>query len=76
MAFAPTLHYLIFKNNGNRYDVYEQHTCQEKGCFKTDEAFLTTCSHNQVEEFVKEYNDSLLNGKVDSYEIVDHEEVE
>jgi hypothetical protein len=68
---APTLYRLIFKRNDiNEYDVYEQHRCQEKGCFWTDEEYTgNTCIPGKVEEFIKEYQDNLLEGIIDEVEI-------
>ena len=74
---APTLYYLIFKaNNCGEYDVYESHTCQEKGCFMTNEEYITTCIPGKEAEFVEEYNKNLIEGKVDGYEIEEYIEVE
>ena len=60
----PTLYTLIFKNNycGEYpdYDVYERHQCQEKGCIKTDEKYLTVCLPGNIEKFVKEFQDQLV----------------
>ena len=69
---SPTLYYLICKDNGlGDYDVYESHMCQEEGCFMTNEEYITTCLPGKVDEFVKEFQDNLIEGKVDGYE-VDH----
>ena len=68
---APTLHKLIFKRNScGDYDVYESHRCQEKGCFWTDEEYLTVCLPDHIDEFVEEYNDNLLEGTVDEVDVV------
>ena len=70
---APTQYRLIFKNNScGDYDVYEQHRCQEKGCFWTEETYVgDTCLPGHIDEFVEEHNKELLEGKVDEV-IVDH----
>ena len=74
---APTLYYLIFKNNNlGEYDVYESHTCQEKGCIMTTEQYVTTCLPGKVDEFVKEYQNNLIEGRVDGYEVEEYIEVE
>lgn len=73
---APTLYRLIFKNNhcGEHpdYDVYEQHRCQEKGCFWTDKEYTgNVCLPGKIDEFIEEYQENLLNGIVDEV-IIDH----
>jgi len=75
---SPTLYHLIFKANCcNEYDVYEKHRCQEKGCFWTDPEYTgNTCIPGKEAEFVEEYNNNLIEGKVDSYEIDEYIEVE
>ena len=70
---SPTLYYLIFKaNKQGDYDVYEQHTCQEKGCVMTNEEYITTCLASKITEFVEEYDKELIEGKVDGYEVKDY----
>jgi len=68
---APTLYRLIFKRNDiNEYDVYEQHRCQEKGCFWTDPEYTgNTCLPGHIDEFVDEYQDNLLEGIIDEVEV-------
>ena len=59
-----TLHYLIFKNNNcGDYDVYEQHRCEETGCFLTDEQYITVCLPGKIDEFVQDYAEAI-EGKV------------
>ena len=66
----PTLYYLIFKRNDfGEYDVYEQHTCQEIGCVKTTETYITTCLPGHIDKFVEEYQENLIEGEVDGVEI-------
>lgn len=66
----PTLYHLIFKRNSHgEYDVYEQHTCQEKGCIWTKEEYCTTCLPNKLDEFLVEFNNELLDGVVDSIHV-------
>lgn len=67
MSTTPTLYRLIFKKNTiGEYDVYEQHRCQEKGCFWTDEQYTgNVISPGHIDEFVDEYEDNLLEGLVD-----------
>lgn len=78
---SPTLYHLIFRNNhcgdDPEYDVYEKHTCQEKGCFWTDPEYTgnVVLPGNEA-EFVEEYNNNLVEGKVVSYEIPEYIEVE
>jgi len=73
----PTLYYLIFKDNGlGDYDVYEQHTCQEKGCFKTNEEYITVCLPGKIEKFIEDFQDNLVEGKVDGVEVDHYIEVE
>lgn len=63
---APTLYRLLFKRNPHGdYDVYEQHRCQQKGCFWTDEQYITTCLIGKVDEFITEYETNLIEGEVD-----------
>ena len=67
---APTLYRLLFKRNCcNEYDVSEQHRCQDKGCFWTDEQFIDTCIPGNEAKFVEEYNNNLIEGIVDEVEI-------
>ena len=70
---SPTLYRLIFKNNGlGDYDVYEQHRCQDNGCFWTEETYVgDTCLPGHIDEFVDNYNNDLIEGKVDEV-IIDH----
>lgn len=69
---SPTLYRLIFKKNRHGdYDVYQQHRCQEKGCFWTDCEYTDTCLVGHVDEFVEEYEADLLNGIVDEVEVVE-----
>ena len=69
---TPTLYRLIFKNNGlGDYDVYEQHRCQDNGCFWTEEKYVCSCLPGQIDRFIEEYNNDLIEGKVDEV-IVDH----
>ena len=69
----PTLYYLFFKaNKQGEYDVYEAHTCQEKGCLMTSDQYITTCLPGKVEEFVENYDKNLIEGKVDGYEVEDY----
>ena len=66
---SPTLYRLIFKkNNCGDYDVYQQHRCQELGCFWTDEKYLSTCTPGHIDEYVEDYEKELLEGEV--YEVV------
>ena len=68
---APTLYRLIFKRNViNEFDVYEQHRCQDKGCFWTDPEYTgNTCLHGQIDKFVDEYENNLIEGIVDEVEV-------
>ena len=66
---SPTLYRLIFKKNSiGDYDVYQQHRCQELGCFWTDEEYLSTCTPGHIDEYVEDYKKELLEGEV--YEVV------
>lgn len=66
----PTLYYLIFKRNCcNEYDVFEQHTYQEKGCIMSDETYITTCLPGEIDKFVKNYEENLIEGIVDGIEV-------
>ena len=68
---SPTLYKLIFKRNCcDDYDVYEQHRCQELGCFWTDEKYITVCLQGHIDEFVEEYNNNLLEGTVDEVDVI------
>ena len=75
---APTQYYLTFKaNNCNEYDVYESHRCQEKGClWTTDTPVGETCIPGKEADFVKSYNEKLIEGYVCGYEIEEYIEVE
>jgi hypothetical protein len=77
MTSSPTQYYLIFKNNGHGdYDVYESHSCQEKGCLWTTEEYVgNTCLPGDEAKFVEEYNNNLIEGKVVGYEIDGYIEV-
>ena len=68
---APTIYRLIFrKNNCDEFDVYEQHKCQEPGCFWTDEEYTgNTCTPGHIDEFINEYENNLLNGIIDEVEV-------
>ena len=72
-----THYFLIFKaNNCYEYDVYESHTCTEKGCLWTSEQYIETCLPGKVEEYVKDYNDNRTQaGKVVGYEVDGYIEV-
>lgn len=67
---AP-IYRLIFKRNSiNEFDVYEQHKCQEPGCFWTDQEYTgNTCLPGHIDEFVKEYERNLIEGTVDEVEV-------
>ena len=75
---SPTEYYLTFKANCcNEYDVYESHRCTETGClWTTDEYTGNTCIPGKEADFVKEYNDNLIEGKIVGYEIEEYIEVE
>ena len=68
---APTLYRLIFKKNIiGEYDVYEQHRCQDKGCFWTDQEYTgNTCLPGHIDTFVNEYENNLIEGIVDEVEV-------
>ena len=73
---SPTEYYLTFKaNNCAEYDVFESHRCTEKGCLWTSEQYITTCLPGKESEFVEEYNNNLIEGKVVGYEIEEYIEV-
>ena len=73
MTSSPTIYYLLFKKNIiNEYDVYESHMCQEPGCFMTNERFVDTCLPGKVDEFVKDFQDNLVEGRVDGFEVEDY----
>ena len=42
----------------------------------TNEEYITTCIPGKEAEFVEEYNNNLIEGKVDGYEIEEYIEVE
>lgn len=67
----PTLYKLIFKkNNVGDFDVYEQHRCQDKGCFWTDPEYVgETCVKGHIDEFVNDYENKLIEGIVDEVEV-------
>lgn len=77
---SPTHYHLIFKaNNCGEYDVYEQHTCTQKGCLWTEEKYVgETCIPGNEAKFAEEYNNKLKeqDGVVVSYEIKGFMEVE
>lgn len=74
---SETQYYLTFKNNGcGDYDVFESHRCQEKGCLWTSDVYITTCLPGKVDEFVEEYNENLIEGKLTGYEVEGYIEVE
>lgn len=74
---SPTQYYLTFKaNNCGEYDVYESHRCTEKGCFWTDDQYITTCIPGDEAKFVEDYNNNLIEGKVVGYEVEEYIEVE
>ena len=68
---ASTLYRLIFKKNIiGEFDVYEQHRCQEQGCFWTDPEYTgNTCLPGKIDEFVEEYNNNLIEGIIDEVEV-------
>lgn len=67
---APTLYYLIFERNCcGEYDVFERHTCQEKGCIMTEKQPVTTCLPGEIDKFVKNYEENLIEGIVDGIEV-------
>ena len=72
MTSSPTIYKLIFKKNIiGEYDVYEQHRCQEPGCFWTDEQYTgNTCIPGHIEDFVSEYENNLIEGIVAEIEVV------
>ena len=74
---SSTHYFLTFKDNGlGEYDVYESHTCTEKGCLWTSEQYIETCLPGKVEEYVKDYNDNRTQaGKVVGYEVDGYIEV-
>lgn len=63
----PTIYRLIFRTNDcSDYDVYEQHKCQEKGCFWTDPEYTgQVCLIGHIDEFVKDYQEKILEGVID-----------
>ena len=36
----PTLYFLTVEDCGDEWAIFEQHMCQEKGCFKTDKELV------------------------------------
>ena len=68
---APTIYRLIFrKNNCDEFDVYEQHKCQEPGCFWTDPEYTgNTCLPGHIDEFITAYGNNLIEGIVDEVEV-------
>ena len=66
----PTLYYHFFmRNNCNEYDVWESHTCQEKGCIMTNKCYISTCLPGKVEKFVEEFQHDLPEGVVDEIHV-------
>lgn len=76
---SPTQYHLIFKaNNCGEYDIYEQHTCTQKGCLWTSPEYTgRTCLPGNESEFIHEYNEMLKeqDGVVVSYNVVGWMEV-
>lgn len=68
---SPTLYFLTVKECGDEWAVFEQHCCQEPGCFKTDEA-LVGWFETKEEALIccAEYETQrLIEGKVVSIEV-------
>ena len=60
----PTLYFLTVKWYRYTYEIYEQHQCQEKGCFKTDEELIHTVdirsgnirkAQDEVSKFIEDF---------------------
>ena len=64
---APTLYFLkVTERVIGGYEIWEQHQCQEKGCFWTDERYTgNTCLVGHIDEFVNEYENQILEGIID-----------
>ena len=67
----PTIYKLIFENekNNEEYEVYEQHRCQEQGCFWTDPKFVGTCPVTDIDNYVEEFDENLIEGEVGQIEL-------
>ena len=70
---APTLYFLTVNERHSpcgegkiNYEVWEQHKCQEKGCFKTQPEFVKLCfTKNEVESLIKDWKcNPPLNGEL------------
>lgn len=65
---------LIFReDNDGLFDVYEQHIGDGKGCFMTDEAYVSSVRESEIDSFVEEYSsniEELFGGKFDGFRVI------
>ena len=68
----PTLYFLTVEDCGDEWAIFEQHMCQEKGCFKTDEQLVGWFeTKEEAIECAETYESKLIEGVVDSIEVVE-----
>ena len=73
---APTLYFLTVTERwssgpeNRSYEIWEQHMCQEKGCFKTQPEFVDLAfSKSRVKEIIADWKlNPPLNGKLEDVE--------
>ncbi len=68
----PILYFLTVEKCKYEWAIFEQHMCQEKGCFKTDKELVGW--FETKEEAIKcaeNYESKLIEGVVDSIEVVE-----
>ena len=62
---SPTLYFLEVIYTGNEWAIFEQHMCQEKGCFKTDKELVGWFeTKKEALHCCADYEDKLIEGKV------------
>jgi len=68
----PTLYFLTVQKCPNDWALYEQHQCQEKGCFKTDKQLVGWFETKIAALYAAEnYHERLIEGVVESIEVIE-----
>ena len=67
---APTLYFLnITESYLGGFEIWEQHKCQEKGCFKTEPELVDFKeTEDEVRAFIADFENKLLEGKLEDVE--------
>lgn len=71
---SPTLYFLRleFNHRVNGYEAWEQHCGQEKGCFMTQQEFITVVPRADLDKFISDYADTCarFGDKLEKVEVI------